>query len=210
MEWNSAFTEILGRQYRTLVVSDESGFYAKHKLPPQLQSTTLLVIDLSSQLLSLVTQGVFIRSYQVSTSKRGAGCRVDSGCTPLGWHRIKDKIGDREPAGSVFVGRQVQGIADQLCSDDEDDLITSRILWLDGLQPGLNQGGEVDSCLRYIYIHGTAQEHLIGKAVSHGCVRMRNSEIITLFNQVQENNLVLITHDLADTLTPAGMMDVGE
>ena len=132
------------------------------------------------------------RSYLVSTAENGVGNRVDSYKTPFGIHRVCQKIGGGEPSGTVFVAREPTGrIADDLDNREQDE-ITSRILWLDGLEEGVNRGGMYDTQARYIYIHGTSDEKRIGEPVSAGCIRMRNAEIIGLFDEVLVNDLVLI------------------
>ena len=93
----------------------------------------------------------------------------------------------------MFKGRQPGAVCTDLCSDTDNDTITSRILWLSGSQPGFNSGGSVDSKNRYIYIHGTAQEQLIGQSVSHGCIRMLNDDVIALFDLFSVNTPVLIS-----------------
>ena len=131
-------------------------------------------------------------SYPVSTAKNGMGNRVDSYMTPFGIHRIRQKIGGGQPKGMVFEARQAIGkIADDLDTRDRDE-ITSRILWLDGLEEGLNRNGDCDSFARYIYIHGTSDEKRIGEPVSAGCIRMKNDDAIELFDQVLVNDLVFI------------------
>jgi lipoprotein-anchoring transpeptidase ErfK/SrfK len=131
-------------------------------------------------------------SYPVSTAKNGMGNRVDSYMTPIGVHRIRQKIGGGQPRGMVFEARRVTGrIAGDLDARDKDE-ITSRILWLDGLEEGVNRNGDCDSFARYIYIHGTSDEKRIGEPVSAGCIRMRNDDAIELFDQVLVNDLVLI------------------
>ncbi len=154
----------------------------------------LIYINIDQQLLILVRQdSVPQRSYPVSTSRRGSGQQINSYKTPLGIHKIARKIGQGEPLGRVFKARVA---TDQLSyAEDyqgEQDIISSRILWLQGLQPGWNQGGEVDTFDRYIYIHGTPDEAHIGQPVSQGCIRMRNHDVIDLFDQVDENDLVII------------------
>lgn len=144
----------------------------------------LVYVDIGKQLLQLIIDGNISTQHPVSTSKHGSGCRQDTGCTPLGWHRVAEKIGDGAPAGTIFKGRRAGGVAECLQSDATDDLITSRILWLQGLQHGFNHGGQVDSKNRYIYIHGTAQEHLLGLPVSAGCIRMANADVVSLFDRV--------------------------
>ena len=115
--------------------------------------------------------------------------------TPFGEHIVAEKIGENLPFGAVLKGRKwtqevIEPIREQI--DIPEDVITSRILWLDGLEEGINKGGEVDSKERFIYIHGTAEEGLIGKPASIGCIRMKNKDVIKLFNRVKENTKVLI------------------
>ncbi len=132
------------------------------------------------------------RSYPVSTAANGLGNRVDSLKTPIGLHRIKQKVGRGEPLGMVFEARKATGRISKKNDNREDDEITSRILWLDGLEPGFNNGGANDSYSRYIYIHGTSDEKRIGEPVSHGCIRMKNRDVIELFDEVLVNDIVLI------------------
>ncbi len=156
----------------------------------------VIVVDISRQLLSLYQDDKCLHSWPVSTSARGSGNRMDSLQTPLGAHRIAEKIGADSPANTIFKGRQDCGELANITQRPEptgEDLITSRILWLKGIEPGKNLDGDVDSQQRYIYIHGTAEEGLIGQAVSHGCIRMRNADVIELFALVDPETLVYIT-----------------
>lgn len=153
-------------------------------------------ISITEQLLTLVDeQQHIVKQYPVSTSKYGAGNQLNSYKTPLGKHCIKEKIGGDAPLNEVFIGRQPQGTLETLSQQNRklpEDIITSRILWLQGLEPGVNQGGEVDSYQRYIYIHGTNEEEQIGSAASHGCIRMRNKDVIELYDLVETDCLVSI------------------
>lgn len=127
------------------------------------------------------------RRYGVSTAANGTGCRQGSFCTPTGAHRVRLKIGEGCPVGTVFRRRRPTGevFTPALgAAHPGRDWILSRILWLDGLQPGINRGGDVDTLRRFVYIHGTADEHLIGRPASHGCIRMRNADIVELFDLV--------------------------
>ena len=157
-----------------------------------------VLIELESQTLRLLNGGSETASYSVSTAANGAGCRENTGCTPLGWHTVDEKIGHGVERGTAFKGRRPGAICTDLCSATDDDTITSRILWLHGSQPGYNSGGSVDSKNRYIYIHGTAQEQLIGQPVSHGCIRMRNDDVIALFDLLDEKTPVLISQMVID------------
>ncbi len=131
-------------------------------------------------------------SYPISTAANGVGNRMDSFKTPFGIHRIRQKIGGGEPCGMVFESREPIGkIARSLDNRDKDE-ITSRILWLDGLEEGINHGGVYDTFDRFIYIHGTSDEKRIGEPVSAGCIRMKNDDIIELFDEVLVDDIVLI------------------
>jgi L,D-transpeptidase YbiS len=144
-----------------------------------------LRIELSHQRLICLEDGRTLALYPVSTSRAGPGEKRDSGCTPRGRHRIRLKIGEGAPENTVFVARRPTGelYSDSLGeSEPERDWILSRILWLTGMEPGFNRGGEVDTLRRFIYIHGTPEEALIGMPVSHGCIRMRNRDLIKLFD----------------------------
>ena len=132
------------------------------------------------------------RCYQVSTAARGIGNRVDSNQTPFGIHRVRQKIGGGEPSGMVFEARVPTGRIAGSLDNRERDEITSRILWLDGLEEGVNRDGIHDTFARYIYIHGTSDEQRIGEPVSAGCIRMKNDDVIELFDAVLLNDLVLI------------------
>ena len=132
------------------------------------------------------------RRFPISTAANGMGNRLDSGKTPFGIHRIRQKIGGGEERGMVFEAREPTGrIAGDFNNRDKDE-ITSRILWLDGLEDGINCGGVYDTYARYIYIHGTSDEKRIGQAVSAGCIRMLNDDVIELFDDVLVGDLVLI------------------
>ena len=139
--------------------------------------------------------GQLLKQYTVSTSKFGTGSQNGSEQTPLGLHRIKDKLGGAMPVNEVFIGRVPHGNLDE-CKERgvelPDDVIMSRILWLEGMEPGRNQGGYVDTYQRYIYIHGTNHEDKIGVPSSIGCIRMCNEDIVDLFRLVEVGSEVLI------------------
>ncbi|OYY81763.1 MAG: hypothetical protein B7X93_01275 [Hydrogenophilales bacterium 17-61-9] len=138
---------------------------------------------------------ILIRQYPVSCASNGAGQQNGSYCTPLGRHRIAEKIGVGAPLFSAFKSRQLTG---EIWTPELDaanpgrDWILTRILWLEGLEPGRNQGGTVDTHNRYIYIHGTHEEHKIGTPASHGCIRMRNADVAELFDLVEVGTEVRI------------------
>ena len=153
-------------------------------------------VDLGRQCLELFGKdGACIRRYAVSTGERGAGERSGSLCTPRGRHRIRARIGAGAPAGAVFRGRRPTGEVwsrEFAAAHPGCDWILSRILWLCGEEPGRNRGGEVDTMRRYIYLHGTGDDQPMGVARSHGCVRMRNRDIIELFELVPAGTVVEI------------------
>ena len=139
--------------------------------------------------------GDLLQQYSVSTSKNGTGNENGSEQTPLGLHRIKDKIGGAMPVNEVFIGRVPHGNLDECKErgiDLPDDVIMSRIIWLEGMEPGRNQGGYVDTYQRYIYIHGTNHEDSIGTPTSIGCIRMSNQDVVDLFRQIDVGSEVLI------------------
>ena len=155
-----------------------------------------VVVAIGAQRLYLMQDGRLLKAYPVSTSAFGPGNQEGSNQTPLGLHRIKQKIGDDAPAGMVFKSRKATGRVAEIISEPRDipeDDVTTRIMWLDGLEPGANQGGKVDSYKRFIYIHGTPEEGLIGRPASHGCVRMYNNDVIDLYSKLPEGTLVFIT-----------------
>jgi hypothetical protein len=145
-------------------------------------------IDLTNQHLSVLDDsGACVRGYAVSTGLNGAGEIRDSGCTPRGAHRVRAKIGAGAPCGAVFRGRRPTGevwTPEYGAQHPGRDWILSRILWLCGCEPGRNRLGKVDSMRRYIYIHGTPDDQPMGEPRSHGCVRMRNCDVIELFDLV--------------------------
>lgn len=161
--------------------------------------TKQLVVNIAQQTLTVYQQNKEIIQYKVSTAKNGIGSQQDSGCTPLGQHVIAEKIGGSEPINSVFIGRVPTGElydADLGRLHPERDWILSRILWLSGLEAGVNKGrnsqGGCDTYQRYIYIHGTPDTEPMGVPLSHGCVRMRNKDIVDLFEDIDEGTSVSV------------------
>ena len=154
-----------------------------------------LVVDISEQRLYLVQNKLVLKSYPISSSKFGEGSIENSFKTPLGMHQIKEKIGEDVEENTIFISRvDTQKKADIIKNtfDSDNDFVTSRILWLDGMEEGINKGKGIDSYDRYIYIHGTQEEGLIGTKASHGCIRMFNNDVIELFKKVKEGTKVLI------------------
>ena len=153
-------------------------------------------ISITTQTLALFDHANrILAKYAVSTAANGVGCEKDSGCTPLGAHIIRAKIGAGAPANAVFVARRPTG---EICTPElmtqypNRDWILTRILWLSGTEIGKNRLGNVDTMQRYIYIHGTPDSTDMSVIGSHGCVRMRNADMIALFDLVKAGTPVLI------------------
>jgi UDP-N-acetylmuramate--alanine ligase len=151
----------------------------------------LVVVDVERQRAILIEGEEAVGSWPVSTARAGIGGESGSYRTPPGWHRIRQRIGQDALPGTVFVSREPTGETWRGEARD-DDLILTRILTLDGLEEGVNRGEGCDSLSRYIYLHGTNQENLLGRPMSHGCVRLSNSDITALFDRVGEGDHVYV------------------
>jgi len=154
-----------------------------------------IVVDPAVQELYLVKDRSVLATYAVSTGAKGLGNREGSYQTPTGTHRVRSRFGDGAAIGTIFRARRNTGKIAKIYTEPVDipeDDVTTRILRLEGMEPGINRGGDVDSYKRYIYIHGTPEEGLIGRPASHGCVRMINADVIELFEQVSDGTLVEI------------------
>lgn len=157
----------------------------------------LLIVNISTQKLILYEWGQPVKEYPISTAKNGVGNRNGSLQTPLGLHQVSEKIGSNSPTHSIFESRVATGQIWRPGGGESGDLILSRILRLKGLEPGLNKGRNaqgivVDSYERFIYIHGTNHERLLGIPASQGCIRMGNGDILDLFSRVKTGALVWI------------------
>jgi lipoprotein-anchoring transpeptidase ErfK/SrfK len=142
-------------------------------------------ISTRDQRLTLLSGRKKVAAYPVSTSRFGLGSEEGSFKTPTGKFRIAEKIGDEMPSGTVFKSRKPVKATKKMLR--EDDLVMTRILWLDGLE-----SRNANTHDRYVYIHGTNHEEAIGTPASHGCVRMKNDDVIELFDQVSEGTTVEI------------------
>ena len=154
-----------------------------------------IVVEIATQTIKFYQQGLLRYQYAVSTAKNGVGEQFSSECTPRGLHIIRAKIGENAPWNSVFVGRRWTGeiySAALAGVYPNRDWILTRILWLSGCEVGKNRLGSVDTMRRYIYIHGTPQENLMGYPGSRGCIRMHNEDIISLFDAVPLKTPVMI------------------
>ena len=158
-------------------------------------SERLIQISIADQRLTLSAGGRLRASYPVSTARNGPGEQRGSGCTPRGWHRIRLKIGANLPVNAVLVGRRPTGeiYGPELAAVYPDrDWILSRILWLTGLESGFNRGGNCDTLRRFIYLHGCPDPAPMSIPLSHGCIRMRNRDVLDLFERVETGTRVLI------------------
>lgn len=155
----------------------------------------LLHISIADQCLYGFTDGQLVVRLPVSTALNGAGEQSGSNCTPRGRHQVRAKIGEGLPAGAVLRGRRWTG---EVWSEELDaqfpgrDWILTRILWLSGCEPGFNRLGKVDTFRRYIYLHGTPHNQPMGVPLSHGCVRLRNADLLDLFPRVPPYCAVMI------------------
>lgn len=155
-----------------------------------------VVIDLGLQQLLLYQGGRPVRRFSVSTALNGAGEEQGSGCTPRGRHAVRIKIGDGLPENSVFRGRRPTGeiySAALAARYPDRDWILTRILWLTGRESGFNRGGSRDTLRRFIYIHGCPDSEPMGVARSHGCIRMRNRDLLGLYDLVSNGTAVTIS-----------------
>jgi len=153
-------------------------------------------INISFQALDLIdNNGNLIKRYSISSAKNGVGEENGSFCTPRGRHIVRAKVGANQPANTVFVERRPTGevySAELAGRFPKRDWILTRILWLSGCEPGFNRLGNVDTMRRAIYIHGSPDSAEMGKPGSHGCIRMRNADIVELFDLVPIRTLVEI------------------
>jgi hypothetical protein len=153
-----------------------------------------LLVSIGEQKLWHFRGGSALAAYSISTSRAAPSCIPNSLGTPTGLHQVAEKIGAGEPLGMVFKGRVPQGFhwREVPLAQRGENLITTRILWLEGLEPAHNQGLGCDTHARYIYIHGTNQADKIGSPNSHGCVLLRDADILELFEATPREALVWI------------------
>lgn len=184
-----AFSDAPGRDHsavalaRAALARERSPF---RELPPR-----LVVVDVDRQRLAWIENGATRLEFPVSTASAGVGGASGSNRTPPGWHRIHRLIGEGEPAGRVFESREPTPRVWR-GEPGNEDLILTRILTLDGLEDGVNRGPGCDSLERYIYIHGTNHPEAIGRPDSHGCIRMRDPDLLELFARVREGDPVVV------------------
>ena len=155
----------------------------------------IIFVSIEKQKLYHIKNNKIISEFIISSSAYGTGNKAGSNKTPLGLHKVKQKYGEKTPINGRMVGRVFYGEIATIYKDStksKTDDVTTRILWLEGLEQGGNKGEGIDSFKRYIYIHGTSEEGRLGTPASHGCIRMKNKEVIDLYNKVAIGTLVLI------------------
>ncbi len=152
-----------------------------------------LWVSVASQQLIGIKDGQVVFAYPCSTASNGTGNLEGSNKTPLGWHIIDERYGEGLPWGAIFKERRYIKRNWEPQNPTSEDLILTRIMWLRGLEPGLNAGGKIDSHARYIYIHGTPEEHLLGTPASKGCIRLANRDVMDVFSVTKTGTKVLIT-----------------
>lgn len=152
------------------------------------ETAQFLRVDVQAQILQFYEHHQLIDTYVISSAKNGLGEKEGSECTPRGWHRIHAIIGQDTSENSVFVSRSWTGeiYTETLAAQHPDrDWILTRIIQIEGMEEGRNRGRQSDSLARYIYLHATPDTNPLGKPLSHGCIRMRHSDIITLSSKIQ-------------------------
>ena len=164
--------------------------YLKEKIVKE-----IIFVSIEEQRLYHIKDNIIINEFIISSSAYGTGNKSGSNKTPLGLHKVKHKYGNNTPINGRMIARVYTGDIATVYKDNtksKTDDVTTRILWLEGLEQGINKGKGIDSFKRYIYIHGTSEEGRLGTPASHGCIRMRNKEVINLYNKVAIGTLVLI------------------
>lgn len=159
---------------------------------------TYLYVAAKKQRLYLISGNEVIRSFPVSTARKGIGQKSGSFQTPVGLHKVREKVGDTVPVLGIIREKVFTGSVANINNKPQagsGDVITTRLMHLDGLESGVNKGGDCDSYNRGIMIHGTPDEGLIGRPASHGCVRMKNQDIIELFDLIPAGTYVVILNN---------------
>jgi len=155
----------------------------------------IVFVSIEKQKLYHIKNNKIISEFIISSSAYGTGNKAGSNKTPLGLHKVKQKYGEKTPINGRMVGRVFYGKIATIYKDNtksKTDDVTTRIFWLEGLEKGKNKGKGIDSYKRYIYIHGTSEEGRLGTPASHGCIRMKNKDVIDLYKIIEVGTLVLI------------------
>jgi len=191
--------QIVNAQKNDYIPSGEIISKKIEKKYPSHTFSNFIYVDINKQKLFLLDNRVTIKKYNISTSKRGVGNKSNSLQTPIGLHKIKSKYGQGVPIGGILDHRKFNGEIASINLDTTStaiDIICTRVIRIIGLEDGVNKGGEVDTYLRKIYLHGTNEEGLIGKESSHGCIRMKNQDIVDLFDRVNKDMLIVMLDNL--------------
>ena len=191
--------QIVNAQKNDYIPSGEIISKKIEKKYPSHTFSNFIYVDINKQKLFLLDNRVTIKKYNISTSKRGLGNKSNSLQTPEGLHKIKSKYGQGVPIGGILDHRKFNGEIASINLDTTStaiDIICTRVIRIIGLEDGVNKGGDVDTYLRKIYLHGTNEEGLIGKESSHGCIRMKNQDIVDLFDRVNKDMLIVMLDNL--------------
>ena len=172
---------------------EHQSFLAEYGWADRTQGAAAVWVSVDEQMLRLVRGHDVVFEVPCATAEKGTGSEMHSNKTPLGWHTISKRIGQDAPWGQVYRSKMPTNEIWAPGQKAEEDLVLSRILVLDGLEEGVNKGGNVDSFARLIYVHGTNEEELVGTPSSHGCIRLRNDDVIRLFDMAPEGTPLLIT-----------------
>lgn len=174
------------------LTEQQLAFLASQKWEDWVGAGAAVWVSVDEQMFRIVRAGQLVWQAPCATAAAGVGSQMNSQKTPLGWHSVKKKVGGGAPLGQVFRGAQPTKDVWKPGQPVKEDLVLTRILWLTGEEPGKNLGGHVDSYSRYIYIHGTNDEEKIGTPSSHGCVRLKNADVIAAYDLIPEGTPVLI------------------
>lgn len=177
-----------------LLSAAEAAILEAHRWNTRVGKVCAAWVAVDSQRFRLVQDGVVLWESPCSTARNGTGSEMNSNKTPLGWHAIAQKYGDAAPWGAIFRNTQQTKQAWKSGQSTSEDLILTRVMVLEGLEPGKNKGGNIDSYTRGIYIHGTNDEGHIGTPTSHGCIRLTNDDVITAYEKLPQGVPVLITN----------------
>ena len=175
------------------LTSDERDFLERYSWTERTEGTRAVWVSVDDQMYRIIEGDEVVWEVRCATATNGTGSQSGSMKTPLGWHSISGKLGSDAPWGQIFRARAPTSEIWTPGGDTKEDLVLTRVLLLDGEEPGKNKGGKVDSRARYIYVHGTNDEERIGQPSSHGCIRLRNDDVITAFNLIEKGAMLLIT-----------------
>jgi len=182
-----------GESNRAMLTEGQQDLLTAHGWSDRVGARRAVWVSVREQVLRIIDGGAIVLETACSTARNGVGSQINSGKTPLGWHSVAEKIGEGAAWGQVFRDRKPTRERWQPGDKVSEDLVLTRVLTLAGEEPGKNKGGDVDSLARYIYIHGTNDEEHIGKPESHGCVRLKNDDVVRVFDLLAVGTPVLIT-----------------